>query len=519
MAARVFLHGPPGVGKSTVAPLVAEALGVPAIDLDRLVAEREGASPAALLAERGEASFRAAEAAAIDAITTTHDAAVVALGGGALVDQRTRDVVARAGLLVTLGAPVDLLHARIQAAGGRPLLPGGDISELGRLVRGRAATYSTGHAFVPAASPPARVAEAIVRLARAPIARVHLPGAPYAARVVDDAAAATADATQVLAPSSVHLITDDTVFAVAGERFERALAPHLVSVVRVPPGEPAKRAAIFERVSLELAGAGADRGALLIALGGGSVSDLTGFVAASFMRGVAWIAVPTTTLAMADAALGGKTALDVGDVKNLVGAFHHPRAVLVEPRFGAHEPERQRRSGLAEIIKALVLQDADTFAAVERTGLDAPEDLRRALVAALDIKARIVSDDPGETGRRALLNLGHTFGHALEAEAGFGPLLHGEAIAIGMVAACRVSESLGFARQGLAQRVAGVLERAGLPTRADAALVEGACARLASDKKRRGKELVLVLMRDLGDPLLHACSVDACQRLFMAAAG
>jgi 3-dehydroquinate synthase len=208
--------------------------------------------------------------------------------------------------------------------------------------------------------------------------------------------------------------------------------------------------------------AGLERGSPVVALGGGVVGDLAGFAAATFLRGVPWIAVPTTLLAMVDASLGGKTAIDLPQGKNLVGAFHPPRLVLADPGTLATLPRVELRSGMAEVVKAGLIGDAILFQQCGR-GWDYieahwSEILRRAVA----VKIRIIQDDPFESGARAALNLGHTLGHALERASEFG-LRHGEAVAIGLVAEARLAERIGLAESGLSESIAGVLKTIGLP--------------------------------------------------------
>jgi 3-dehydroquinate synthetase len=252
---------------------------------------------------------------------------------------------------------------------------------------------------------------------------------------------------------------------------------------------------------------GADRSTPVIALGGGVVTDLGGFAAAIYARGVPWVAVPTTVLAMADAAVGGKTGVDLPGGKNLAGAFHHPVLVLADAEVLATLPARHRRNGLAEVAKMELL--AGLRAGLPRVrGLAAAAGgdgraLARAVARAAAAKAALVEEDPRErSGRRILLNLGHTLGHALEAATGWR-MLHGEAVSVGMAAAARVAEGRGLVAPGGAARVAEALAGLGLPTALPAGVAPARLLRfLRVDKKRAGGELRMVLPREEGEPVV-----------------
>ena len=304
-------------------------------------------------------------------------------------------------------------------------------------------------------------------------------------------------------PGPCLLVTDRTVGRLYGVEAAASLrrAGFAPRVLAIPPGERAKTLAVLGRVLGALARMGADREAPVVALGGGVVTDLAGFAAAVYARGVPWVAVPTTLLAMADAAVGGKTGVDLPEGKNLAGAFHAPRLVLADGSTLATLPRRHRRNGLAEIAKMDLLDGllrglprVRRLAGIEGDGAALAAAARRAAAA----KAALVAEDPRERrGRRILLNLGHTVGHALEAATGYGGrVLHGEAVAVGIVAACRVAEARGLLRAGEATRVAEALAALGLPTALPRGVSPRAViARTAVDKKRAGGAVRMVLPR------------------------
>jgi 3-dehydroquinate synthase len=270
----------------------------------------------------------------------------------------------------------------------------------------------------------------------------------------------------------------------------------------VPPGESSKTRDTWARLTDELLERRFGRDSGLIGFGGGVVGDLTGFVAATYMRGLPYILVPTTLLAMLDASVGGKTAVNAPQGKNLIGAFHPPVAVLADPLVLDTLPEREYRSGLAEAVKHGLIADAEYFAWLEAESAQIlrrdPATVSRLVHRSVQIKADIVSADERESGRRAALNAGHTVAHALEQLSGYR-LPHGEAVALGLVAECDVAERLGVAVPGLRTRVAMLLDRLGLPVRLGGSFNPGlAITHMASDKKNRGTLLHCALPADVG---------------------
>lgn len=279
-----------------------------------------------------------------------------------------------------------------------------------------------------------------------------------------------------------------------------------VSVARleVPDGERAKTLRTASRIYDQLLELGVDRKSFLVGLGGGAACDLTGFVASTWLRGVPLIQIPTTLLAQVDASVGGKTAVDHPRGKNLIGTFYQPRLVWIDPEVLGTLPRRELRCGLAEVIKAGALWDADFFAWLEQhiealLALE-PEPLSRAITRAVEIKAEIVGLDEREAGLRALLNFGHTLAHAIEAVAGYRKVKHGEAVAMGMAFACRLSEQRGGIGPEVTRRVVGLLERAGLATTAPdwSGQKEAYLRAIAVDKKVAGDKVGFVVLRELG---------------------
>jgi len=305
------------------------------------------------------------------------------------------------------------------------------------------------------------------------------------------------------------IVTNEVVAPLYAEAVERALAACGVRHFRVviPDGEAQKRWETLDRVHGELLRAQADRKTVIVALGGGVVGDLAGFAAATYQRGVPFIQVPTTLLAQVDSSVGGKTGINHALGKNMVGAFHQPLAVIADTATLDTLPDRELAAGLAEVIKYGAIDDIAFFAWLEESvdrlrGRD-PDALAHAIGRSCEIKARIVALDEREAGPRALLNLGHTFGHAIETLQGYGSWLHGEAVATGMVMAARFSERLGRAPAGDALRLERLLRRAGLPVEPPAIEPDAWLDAMGRDKKNEAGRITLILLDRLGSAVIE----------------
>jgi shikimate kinase/3-dehydroquinate synthase len=495
----IVLWGPPGSGKSTVGKLVALRLGRAFVELDALVERDAGRSIPEIFSFEGERAFRARERAALLGVLERSDPTVIAVGGGALVDPVLREEVLARTLVVRLHAPLTTLAARVGKEGGRRPLVGSDPqADLTRLLRDRADAYAAGHLPVDAGRSPEAVTETIVERLTSGFASLSVGAHAYAAWMAPGSGATClAGLLAGLAPSSVHVVIDARVHEIAADGLLDDLSVRPRSIHVVGPGESAKGFGELERLLRELIEAGIDRSSVVVAVGGGATSDLAGLAAALCARGVAWIAVPTTLLAMVDAAIGGKTAVNLGGIKNPVGVFHHPAAVILDPHLSRTEPQRAFVSGLAEVVKTALLGDATLFEDIVAdpaayTFRDGPA-VEDAILRCARVKARIVQADPDErTGERILLNLGHTAGHALEAEAD-GGLLHGEAVAMGLEAALSLGEALHVTPAGLRERAVRALRGLGLPPLRG--LPPSAIERVGFDKKRRGSNVQLVIVR------------------------
>jgi 3-dehydroquinate synthase len=293
-----------------------------------------------------------------------------------------------------------------------------------------------------------------------------------------------------------------------------------VRLYDLPAGEAAKNLAEIERTCQWLADNGYDRGAALIAIGGGAASDHVGFAASVYLRGIPFAICSTTVLGMVDASVGGKTGVDLPAGKNLVGAFHQPRAVVADLGFIASLPRREQAAGLAEVVKAGLIADAELLARLEADAaadrIFTIEALREAVAAAVRVKVDVVTADEREAGRRAILNFGHTVGHAIEADSGYG-LLHGEAVALGMIAALAFGQARGLTEPGLRARTAQLLGRIGLPIDVAARITPAAMARVEVDKKRRSDKLGFVFVPRAGSCVVQEVGLEELRRDLPAA--
>jgi len=322
---------------------------------------------------------------------------------------------------------------------------------------------------------------------------------------------AGAEILPLLRRRQVVIVTDETVARhhlapLSASLAERGIAQRAVVL---PPGEGTKDLAHFARLVDDILAGGVERGTMLVALGGGVVGDIAGFAAATLLRGIDFVQIPTTLLAQVDSSVGGKTAINTSAGKNLLGAFYQPRLVLADTASLATLPRREVRAGYGEIVKYGLIRDAGFFQSLEAEGAAVcdlePAALTRAVMVSCRMKAVIVAADEREEGDRALLNFGHTFGHALEAETGFGDrLLHGEAVALGMVLAFDFAVRLGLASGQDSHRARRHLAAAGLPTDLSAIGLSGSAAdrllgHMGKDKKVRDGAITLILPRRIGE--------------------
>ena len=489
----VVLVGMPGSGKSTVGRLVAERLGKPFVDTDTLFAEIHGASVPAYLRDRGEAAFRAAEAEAVAHACATRGT-VIGAGGGAVLDPLNRWALWHHGVVAWLDVPADELARRLERDEiDRPTFRPYDPTRLASVVDERAFAYRAADLVLDGCRDPRLVAEELVarrghpsgrRLVDVTVTRHH-PIGPAESRVVMGVDLPLGD----LAPRGVAVVDDRTPRRVLDRLPARAR-------LELRGGEAAKRMRRLERVLDWLAEQRVERDEPVLAVGGGTVGDLAGTAAALFARGLPLVHLPTTWLAQADSAIGGKVAVNLRHAKNAVGAFWPPVAVLSDVAALRSLPLSLRRDGMGESVKSALIGDAALWRLIEDRGAAALRDDEPARYAVLERSARlklaVCERDPFETGERRTLNLGHTIGHALEVESDYR-LRHGSAVALGLRGVATIARARG-ADPELPERLDAVLAGLGFRLRRsfDARTVREAM--LADKKRRAGRQRWIVPM-------------------------
>lgn len=504
----IVLTGFMGVGKTAVGRSVAERLGRPFVDMDAEIEQRTGKRIAQIFAEQGEPAFRQQEAELCRELGARRGW-VISTGGGALVPAANRLALAGSSLLICLTASPELVLERLASAADRPLLAGpARLERIRSLLSERSAAY----AAIPRQIDTTllgveQVAQEVIRMADFAPMRipVRTPEGGYDILVGEGVLADAGDFVARAAldegrPGLCAVVTHPKIGAAHGPSLASSLtlAGFTARVIEIPEGEAHKTLETVSGLYERLVEAELDRRSPLIALGGGVVGDVAGFAAATYLRGVPFVQIPTSLLAMVDASVGGKTGVDLPQGKNLVGAFKQPALVLIDPAVLSTLPSAEFRSGLAEVVKHGIIGAPKLFEALEGEQDAAPPDLAQLIADAVRVKVAVVEEDPFERGRRAVLNLGHTFGHAIEIVSGYR-VRHGEGVALGLAAATRLAARKGLCDPTLVARVERLLERLELPTRLDGLPAEQIVSAMATDKKRAGSRLRFVLPRALGD--------------------
>ncbi|HET7727011.1 MAG TPA: bifunctional shikimate kinase/3-dehydroquinate synthase [Candidatus Limnocylindrales bacterium] len=536
----VVLVGLPGSGKSVVGRRLAARHGATFVDLDDAIERATGRTIPDIFAADGEPAFRTLERRAVAELGPPDPSGavrrVISTGGGAPVDPRNRWLLYRGRVPVWLDGRPEVLAQRLRRSiHVRPLVQGRDpIGAIRELARTRERFYAAGHRIngIPEVQGVVDAVDKVVALGPA-AGTILLRAATRIGEVTigDGVAAATVSGVlHRLEARRAIVLSEPGAWSAAGGPVADRLAAEgwTVEQVLLPQGEDAKRLAIVEDVARELARRRVERSEPIVAIGGGALGDTAGFVAATYQRGIPWIQVPTTLVAQVDASIGGKTAVDLPEGKNLVGAFHQPTALVLDVALLRTLPERQLRAALGECVKMAMLGDERLFVTLETDGPaiargDASAFESGAVAEVVEraawAKIEVVSADERETGAaagRIALNLGHSLGHALEAADGYATLLHGEAVAFGLRAACRIGLALGVTPEDRAARVERLLDRlelgvGGLPYPLDRVLDA-----LGADKKHARGRLRWVLptaagyevRADVPDELVAAVAAD-----------
>ena len=510
----LVLVGLPGSGKSAVGRRLAQRHGATFVDLDDVIERRVGRTVPAIFADEGEDAFRRYEREAVLSLGPADPdprlRRVIATGGGAAIDPRNRWLLYRGRFPVWLDASAEALGHRIgRSPNVRPLIAGRDpVVTIRELAVARERFYSPALQIGATAPVNAIVGALEHQMADGPTDSVMLLRAETAIGRVEIgqgiAALAVSGALRRQHARRAILMAEPKTWEIAGAAMADALAADGWPVERVllPRGENAKRLRVVEQACRELARLHVDRRETLVAIGGGALTDAAGFIAASYLRGVPIVQFPTTLVGHIDAALGGKTAVDLPEGKNLVGAFHQPVAFVADVSLLATLPPRQLRAALGEAVKMGVLGDERLLELIEEDGEAMARGDRQtfefgSLAEVVErcawAKVEVVSADERESGPRMTLNLGHTIGHGIEAAAGYSKILHGEAVAYGLRGAFAIARALDITTPERAARVNALLDRLGLGIAPPAVSMESVAEHMATDKKHALGRLSWVL--------------------------
>jgi shikimate kinase/3-dehydroquinate synthase len=517
----IVLVGLPGSGKSVVGKRLANRHAATFIDVDERIERADGRSIPTIFAEDGEATFRRLERDAVQDLGPADPdpviRRVIATGGGAVVDPRNRWALYRGRIGVWLDGRPEVLAQRLRRSPHvRPLVTARDpIGALRELAARRERFYAATDIHIAGVADVSSVVEAIEvhlagRATRSDAGTRLLTASASIGRIVigDGIAAAAIDgALGRLEARRAMIISEPGAWNAVGMGIAEALevSGRAVETVLLPGGESAKRLSVIETAASELARHHISRGEPLVAIGGGALGDAAGFLAATFLRGIPIVHVPTSLVAQIDSSIGGKTAVDLPEGKNLVGAFHQPSDIIIDVSLLASLPERHRRAALGEAVKMAALGDERLFELLERRGdaiaradaaADANGDVAELVERCAWAKVEIVAADErerGGTSGRITLNLGHSLGHAVEAAAGFEALLHGEAVAYGLRAACRIGEAMGVTPRDRSARIGASLDGLGLAVEPLPYPLDEVLRHLALDKKHEGGRMRWVL--------------------------
>jgi len=504
-----------GTVKTTIGRMVADRLGWPFVDMDSQMEAHFGKPIARVFAEDGEAVFRQVESDLCRTLAA-RQATVISSGGGALVNPENRATLGQTGVLICLTASADEILRRVENNTERPLLggsEGGAAEREGRirtLLRSRRAAYGAiAHQIDTTGQVLAQIVNDVLYAVAsdaevAGLTRIRVAGMSGDSEDRYDLCIGDGLLTQAgrllrnrgLRPSPAAIVSNEQIAAHHGATLATSLRaagfePHLCLV---PEGEQHKTLATIAGLYDQFLTAGLDRNSPVIALGGGVIGDMAGFAAASYLRGVPFVQIPTSLLAMVDASVGGKTGVDLPQGKNLVGAFKQAVVVIMDTAVLETLPAAEFRSGLAEVIKHGIIGAPQLFQQLEEDGVGS---LKHLVTDAVRVKVQIVEADPFEQGQRAVLNLGHTFGHAIELVSNFA-VRHGEGVALGTVAATHLAASLNRCDATLVERVRTVIERHGLPIQLAGYDGGAIMAAMGHDKKRAGKSLRFIIPQAIG---------------------
>jgi len=470
---KIVLIGFMGSGKTSIGRELSRRLGYQFIDTDTLIEEKEGIPISLIFKEKGEDYFREVEQAIVEEVSRMTDA-VIATGGGVIKNKRNVENLQKRGIIIWLKTEPEVILKRVMLEGGkRPLLNVEEpLKEIKRLLAERLSLYMQADIPIDTSfiTPGEAVEEIIERLGlQGEEVTVELKDRGYKIIIGRKNLGILGLRVKEFRPSKVAIVSNKTIFPLYSDTILSSIKGCGITpeVFLIPDGEEYKDLLWASYLYGELLKARFDRDSLLVAFGGGVVGDITGFVASTYMRGIRYIQVPTTLLAQVDSSVGGKTGVNHPLGKNMVGTFYQPSLVLIDVDTLRTLPMREFNAGIAEIIKYGVIADKGLFDLVEKEKEDIAflgDSLLRVIRRSCEIKAEVVSRDERETGLRAILNFGHTVGHALETVTGYTRFLHGEAIAIGMCVDVEIAVTAGILKEADGEHIKQLIQIYGLPT-------------------------------------------------------
>jgi len=506
----IVLSGFMATGKTSVGRELARLTGFNFVDADQILEERLGLKISDIFRNNGEEKFREEERTLAFELSLKRNM-IIATGGGMILDRESRDALESSGELFCLNASVDTIRRRVGGSKSRPLLSKKDSDRrIITLLEERKAVYGSIEQQVDTDQlPPDALAIEILSRLSPPIRRQTVTTSAGGSYPILFGRGTLKQLPELLSShltgGDIFVITDSNVVALHGDNLKRILEEagfnHRIFVF--PAGESSKTMATVTGVHSYLAGASAQRDATLVAFGGGVVGDVAGFAASTYMRGISLVHIPTTLMAQGDSSIGGKNAVNTVAAKNLIGTFYHPQFVLTDPELLLTLPDREYRSGFAEVVKTAIIEGEDAFHTLEIL-IEQIRDRFIALLApvlfrCIQQKAQIVSRDPYEQNERKVLNLGHTFGHAIEQGSNYTGVSHGEAVALGIRTATAVSLALGIISGGEAARIIHLLDEADLLETGGAQKKTNMIKTMLLDKKARRGKLTIVVPARIGE--------------------
>ncbi|MFQ5329262.1 MAG: 3-dehydroquinate synthase [Thermodesulfobacteriota bacterium] len=519
----IILTGFMGSGKSSVGRALAREMGVDLVDTDEVIVSRAGIPIHEIFDRHGEERFREIESEVIEE-AASRDNVVIATGGGALLSDVNLSNLRESGVIVYLAASVEEIKKRVGSGRGRPVLSGGsEKKSIAKLLEQRKPFYEKADVVVETTG---RSIKNIVMEIRERIesdvresheVTVQLGERSYPIFIGRGELSGVGERMKEAGlKGKAAVVTNPLVGGLYGATIMESLvtAGYEPLLIEIPDGEEYKTLTVASTIYDQLVANRFERGSIVVALGGGVIGDIAGFVAATFLRGLPYVQVPTTLLAQVDSSVGGKTAVNHPEGKNLIGAFYQPTLVVIDPALLESLDMRDIRAGMAEVIKYGIIQDETFFSFLEEHCEEVAalgDALLHAIRRSCEIKANVVSADEREGGIRAILNFGHTIGHAIEAVSGYGEYRHGEAVSIGTVFAAELSLKMGLCGKKTCERIKALLSKAALPVTLPSIPMDTLIKSMELDKKVLNKRIRFVLVEKIGRVVVRELEKEALE--------